>query len=323
MPPTAPDRFPLRQLRFGIVSETAPGGAGWLDHARRVEDAGVDVLLLRDHFVVGPFGPQLAPFSALAAAAAVTTRLRVGTMVLSNDYRHPGLLAHEAATIHAISGGRFELGLGAGWYEPEYRAAGLPFDSPGRRIDRLEETLAILTRLFDGGVVHHRGTAYHIEGLDLSAVPELRGRPPLVVGAGGPRMLRLAARYANIVGLLPAPIRGANDKDDSSDRLPSALEAKTDILMAAAGDRFAQLELSAFVTIVMTNNRRASTEDLIVKRAWSGIDLETVWQMPTIFIGSADQIREDLLARRNRFGLTYLVSSDRDLPTLADIISGL
>ena len=115
------------------------------------------MLLVRDHFETGPFGPQFAPFSALAAAAAATTRLHVGTMVLSNDYRHPVLVAHEAATLHAISGGRFELGLGAGWYRPEYAAAGIPFDPAGRRIDRLEQTLDILTRLFRGETVHHTG----------------------------------------------------------------------------------------------------------------------------------------------------------------------
>ena len=104
-----------RPLRLGVVSESVPEPSAWLDHAKRVEDAGIDVLLMRDHFMPGPFGPQLAPMAALSAAAAVTTRLHVGTMVLSNDYRHPALLAHEAATLHAISGGRFELGLGAGW----------------------------------------------------------------------------------------------------------------------------------------------------------------------------------------------------------------
>jgi len=132
---------PPGKLRFGVVGESIASGTDWLDHVRRVEDAGVDTLLVRDHFAAGAFGQQLAPFAALASAAAVTTRLRVGTMVLSNDFRHPVLVAHEAASIHQLSGGRFELGLGAGWYEPEYAAAGLVFDPPRRRIDRLEEAL--------------------------------------------------------------------------------------------------------------------------------------------------------------------------------------
>src|SRR5262245_44173183 len=125
---------------------------------------------MRDHCVSGPFGRQLAPISALSAAAAATTRLHVGTMVLSNDYRHPVLLAHEAATLHAVSGGRFELGLGAGWYQPEYTTAGISFDAPGRRIDRLEESLDILTRLLRGETVHHHGAAYEVDGLGLTVV---------------------------------------------------------------------------------------------------------------------------------------------------------
>src|SRR6266487_2092772 len=135
------------KLRFGIVNELVLDGPAWLDHVRRIEDARVDVLLLRDHYSAAAFGPQLAPFSALASAAAVTTRLRVGTLVLSNDFRHPVIVAHEAASLHHLSGGRFELGIGAGWYQPEYSAAGLAFDSPGRRIDRLEESLTIIRGL--------------------------------------------------------------------------------------------------------------------------------------------------------------------------------
>ena len=310
-------------MRFGVVNEAAPAPKAWLDHARSVEDSGVDVLLVRDHFVTGPFGPQFAPFSALAAAAAATTRLHVGTMVLSNDYRHPVLLAHEAATLHAISGGRFELGLGAGWYRPEYAAAGIAFDSAGGRIDRLEETLDILTRLFRGETVHHTGVAYQLSGLDLTVVPGLAGGPPIVVGAGGPRMLRLAARYADVVGVLPAPIRGSDDSDDPADRLPAAFTAKCDVVRSAAGDRFADIELSAFATFVLTDTRRSGTEDLIRTRGWIGVDPETVWQMPTIFIGSADQIRDDIADRRERYGLSYLVASDRDLGTLAKVIAAM
>jgi probable F420-dependent oxidoreductase len=311
-----------RPLRFGVVSESAPPPSAWVDFARQVEDSGVDVLLLRDHFVPGPFGPQFAPLSALAAAAAATTRLHVGTMVLSNDYRHPMVLAHEAGTLHAISGGRFELGLGAGWYRPEYVAAGIPFDPPGRRIDRLEETLDILTRLFRGETLHHDGPAYRLDALDLTVVPGLSGRPPIAVGAGGPRMLRLAGRYADIVGLLPAPIRGSDDSDDWSDRLPAAFEAKRDRVQSAAEHRFPDIELSAFATFVLTDTRRSSTEELINARGWHGVDPETVWQMPTIFIGSVDQVRHDLAARRDHYGLTYLVGSDRDLPTITKIIAG-
>lgn len=168
-----------------------------------------------------------------------------------------------------------------------------------------------------------RSPAYRVDGLDLDVLPRRNGRPRLVVGAGGPRMLRIAARHADTVGLLPAPIKGAEDTDDPADRGPAALAAKIDVLRAAAGDRFPRLELSAFGTFIVTSRRRASTEELIASRGWAGTSVETVWEMPTLFVGSAAQIREDLRARRDRFGLSYLIAPDRDLPVLAEVIGGL
>jgi probable F420-dependent oxidoreductase len=314
----------MEELRFGVVSESVPRGRAWLDHARRIEDAGIDVLLIRDHFSAGAFGQQLAPFTALASAAAVTTRLRVGTIVLSNDFRHPAIVAHEAASLHLVSGGRFELGLGAGWYQPEYDAAGIGFDPAGQRIGRLEESLGIIRALLAGTEVHHAGTWYRIAGLDLDVLPAPRSSPRLLVGAGGSSRTLLAARHADIVGVLPAPIRSSQDDDDDpADRLPPAWDAKLAVLREAAGDRFAKLEINAFGTFIITDTRRASTEELIRQRGWSGIDAETVWEMPTTFIGSPAQIRDDLLARRARFGLSYLVAAESALPALAEIIGAL
>lgn len=312
-----------REIRFGVVSESVLDGPAWADHARRVEDAGVGSLLIRDHFSAGAFGQQLAPFSALAAAAAVTSGLHVGTLVLSNDFRHPAIVAHEAASLHHLSGGRFELGIGAGWYQPEYSAAGIPFDSPGQRIDRLVESLTIIKGLLVGNPVHQLGAWYQVNGLELDVMPERRGCPRLLIGAGGPRMLRVAAHHADIVGLLPAPIKDSEEREDPRDRLPSALDQKLAVLRSAAGERFGQLELSAFATFTITAQRRSSTEELITRQGWGGIDAEAVWEMPTIFIGSVTQIRDDLRARRERFGLSYLVTPDRELPTLAAIIAGL
>ena len=314
----------MTELRFGVVSESVRAGGAWLDFARQVEDSGIDVLLLRDHFSAGPFGQQLAPFSGLAAAAAATTRLRLGTLVLSNDFRHPAMVAHEAASLHLLSDGRFELGIGAGWYQPEYDAAGIAFDPAGKRLARLDASLSIIRGLLAGTPVRHADASYRIDGLDLDVLPMPRtGSPRLLVGAGGPRMLRLAARHADIVGILPAPIRDSTDSDDPRDRLPAAFDAKVDVLRAAAGDRFGGLEVSAIATFIVTATRRADTEELIARRGWKGIDPGQVWQMPTIFIGSAEQIRADLLARRERFGLSYLVAGEDSRPALAEVISGL
>ena len=311
-------------LRFGVVSESVHDGRAWLDFARQVEDGGVNVLMLRDHFSAGAFGQQLAPFSGLAAAAAVTTQLRLGTIVLSNDFRHPAIMAHEAATLHLVSGGRFELGIGAGWYQPEYDAAGIAFDAAGQRITRLDESLTIVKGLLAGTPVHYQGDFYRIDGLDLDVLPTPRpSSPRLLVGAGGRRMLRLAARHADIIGLLPAPIQNSTDSDNPIDRLPAAFDAKLGVIREAAGDRFENIEINAFGTFVITGTRRAETQELILQRGWTGIDVEAVWQMPTIFIGSVDQIRADLHARRERFGLSYLIVGEDSLPSLIKIIAGL
>ncbi len=152
-------------------------------------------------------------------------------------------------------------------------------------------------------------------------LPRHPGRARLLVGAGGPRMLGVAARHADTVGLLPAPIKNSRDGDDPLDLLPAALDQKVAVLRARAGDRFSGLELSAFVTIRISDQRRADTEALIARRGWSGIDVDAVWEMPAILIGSVAQIHEDLQARRERFGLSYLVTSDRALSALTEIIA--
>ena len=134
-------------------------------------------------------------------------------------------------------------------------------------------------------------------------------------------MLRLAARYADIVGILPAPIKSAQDTDDPADRTPAAFDRKVAVLREAAGDRFARLQLSSFVTMRLTDHRRDTTERLIAARGWTGTTVEAVWDMPTVLIGSATQIRDDLDQRRERFGLSYLVAGDDDLPTLEKVIA--
>ena len=310
-----------RRLRFGMVNEVIPGRDGWIDHVHQAEDSGVDTLLIRDHIASGPFGPQLAPLATASAVAAHSTRLRVGTMVLSNDYRNPVLLAHEAATIDWLSGGRLELGLGAGWLRDEYRQMGMAFDPPGTRIARLEEAVGVIAGLLAGQTVTFRGAHYAIDSATLPVAAAQRPRPPLMIGGGGPKMLALAGRHADIAGILPAPIRGDEDGDDPADRSPAALEAKLAVLRDAAGERFAQLEISTFATFRVTSQRRRDTEDLIRQRGWQGIGCEQVWAMPMVFIGSAGQIWQDLHDRRRRYGLSYYVTSDRNLEQLAQVIA--
>jgi probable F420-dependent oxidoreductase len=314
---------PARPFRFGLVNELLGGDRPWVEHVRRIDEASIDVLLVRDHVAVEPFGPQLAPFAMLATAAAVTRKLRLGTMVLDNDYRHPGLVAHEVATVDVLSDGRFELGLGAGWLRREYECLGLTFDVPSVRIARLVEALSIIAPLLEGESVSFRGDHYSIDAFQLPIGPVQQPRPPILIGAGGPRMLGLAGRNADIVGILPAPIRRDDDDDDPRDRMPAAMDAKLALLREAAGDRFDALELSVFSTFIVTDARRRETDELVQRMGWTGLDYQTVWTMPSVFIGSLGQIREDLEFRRERFGLSYFVTSDRAFDHIAAVAGNL
>jgi probable F420-dependent oxidoreductase len=251
----------------------------------------------------------------------ITERMRLGTMVIGNDYRNPALLAQEAASIDFLSGGRFELGMGAGWQADEYRALGIAFDAAGRRITRLAESVDVVDRLLRGESVTATDGYYQLHDCKLGVLPAQRPRPPILIAGGGPRMLALAGSKADIVGILPAPIRDPSGAESPADRSPSAMTEKIATVRDSAGERFPQLELSAFATLVTTAERRRETEDLIRRREWDGLSCEDVWQMPTVFIGSPEQIESDLHERRERFGLTYFVVPDSALDQLAPVIA--
>src|SRR2546422_4985532 len=171
---TRPHRF-----RFGLLGENVRSATELMETARRAEAAGFATFLLRDHFIEEPFGHQLAPLAALATVAAATERLRVGSLVVCNDYRHPVLLAKEVATLDLVSGGRFELGLGAGFSRSEYEAAGLPFDPPGVRVGRLEEALQVVKGVFGAAPFTFAGRFYTVTKLDSFPKPVQRPHPPI------------------------------------------------------------------------------------------------------------------------------------------------
>jgi len=188
----------LHPFRFGVTAPTVLSGPAWVERARRIEQLGYSIVHVPDHF-----RDQLAPVPALTAAAMATTRLRVGSLVFSNDFRHPVVLAKEAATIDVLSSGRFELGLGSGWLREEYDQAGISFDAPGTRIERLTEAVSIVKGLLGDAPVTFAGRHYTITALQGRPSPVQRPHPPILIGGGGQRTLSLAAREAAIVGLVP------------------------------------------------------------------------------------------------------------------------
>ncbi len=309
-------------FRFGVINEQMKAPALWLDHVRRIEALGYATFLLRDHFVPDYFGDQYAPLPALVAAAGATTTLRLGTMVIDNDYRHPVMLAKEGATLDCLSGGRFELGIGAGWLRAEYEQAGLAFDRAGVRIGRLEEAVHVIKGIWADQQLTFAGEHYRVNGINGVPKPVQRPHPPILIGGGKERMLKLAGRVADIVGILTSDVSGGTLASELSECTPAAVEQKLDWIRQAAGARFAQIELSLIPTVILTADRRAATEALIQQRGWD-TTVEAVWQMPAVLIGSIDQVVEDLLARRERYGFTYYVVADDEMERFAPVVKQL
>ena len=313
-----------RPFRFGVLCEEMSNREAWFAKARRVEELGYTTLLLRDHFVAGPFANQFAPLTALMAAAMATTTLRVGSMVIDNDYRHPVLLAKEIATLDVLSGGRFEFGLGAGWMGKEYEQAGLTFDTPGTRISRLEEALRIFKGLFADEPLNFTGKHYTITDMESFPRPLQRPHPPILIGAGGRRMLTLAAREADIVGLLAGPLNAGEPQDnDPAASSPERLIQKIEWLREAAGNRFTQLELSAITSPVFTSDRRQGAEQIVQRRGWSNVPVEEILRMPTNFVGTVEQVAEQMIERRERFGISYYMVFDRLMEACAPLVRQL
>jgi probable F420-dependent oxidoreductase len=312
-----------RRFRFGVHTSDAAPGTAWVDAARRIESLGFATLQLRDHF-----DQQIAPIAAMTAAAVATETLRVGALVLANDYRHPVVLAKELATIDHLSGGRVEVGLGAGWMAPDYEQAGMPFDAPGVRVSRLEEATTIVKALFAGGPVTVHGDHYRVTGHELYPPPVQDPRPPIMIAGGGPRMLKFAAREADIVGINPVRKSNAAWEDQN---LPDATEAATDRKIGwvreAAGDRYADLELSIVVPFVLVTDDREGTATAIASSLppdpEADLGAEGVLASPHVLIGSVDQICATLVERRERWDLSYYVFNDDAIDTVAPIVAAL
>jgi len=307
-----------RPFRFGVIVPKASSAAEFTEIARQAEALGYSTLFVPDHFVDHP----LAPIPALAAAAAVTTTLRVGPLVLGNDYKHPVVLAREAATIDLLSDGRLELGVGAGWMTVDYEKAGIPLDRPGVRIARLAESIAILKGLFADGPFSFRGEHYTVTELEGQPKPVQRPHPPFVIGGGGKKVLALAAREASIVGI-NANLRSGdgNSSDAASSLTSSRTDEKLQWLREAAGARFADLEIQTLVGFVHFTDDRTSIAEAMAKSF--GVTPDDAILAPVTLVGTESQIVDLLEARRERWHMSYTVVPHEAMAQLAPIVSRL
>ena len=290
------------KFRFGVMCSHASSATDFREKARQAEALGYSTLFVPDHFVDHP----LAPMPAMAAAAAVTDTLRVGSLVLGNDYKHPVVLAREAATLDLLSDGRLELGLGAGWMTADYEKAGLALDRPGMRIDRLEESVAIIKGLMADGPFTFHGKHYSVTELDGEPKPVQRPHPPFIIGGGAPKILGLAAREAAIVGV-NANLRGgvAISEDAARSMTGAATDQKIAWLREAAGERFDDLEIQAFVGFTNFTDDRSSLAEMMAGAF--GVSPEEALETPVVLAGTLEQMVDDVQARRERWGMSYVV----------------
>jgi probable F420-dependent oxidoreductase len=304
-----------RPFRFAGSCQSADTGRAFGEAAREIEALGYDAILLADHFEQGWFavGPSLV------AAAEATTTLRVGSLVYSNNFRHPALLAREAATIDVLTDGRLELGIGAGYEAPEYAQTGIDLPPPGERVERLAETLSIVKGLWAQGPLSQQGKYYTISDMEGWPKPVQQPHPPIQVGGGGRRMLALAAQEADIVGIIAQSAAGGGLQFG---RDTNALVAqKVAWVREAAGDRFDHLELAALVLkVVVTDHPDSAAEELAA--AW-GLAPREILRSPYFLLGSVAEIVEDVRRLREEHGISYLTVFPTDVQAFAPVVAQL
>ena len=292
-------------FRFGIQLRNASDGPSWRALARKAEDLGYSTLFLPDHF-----DAAWSPTVPLTVAAEATTTLKVGALVYDNDYRHPLVLARDVAALDVLSGGRVEFGLGAGWMTSDYEQSGIVLDRPGVRIERMEESLEIIRQLWTQESATFTGKHYTIKEAKCFPVPVTPGGPKLIIGGGGKRVLTAAAKHASIIGVNPELSSGTAGVEAAKTAIADRYHERIGWIRDASGSRFADIELQVLVQIEQVVPNR---EEVFAGVApLFGITPEEAGRMPIVLVGTVDQICEDLIARREEFGFSYIVLHDMD-----------
>jgi probable F420-dependent oxidoreductase len=307
-----------RKFRFGVMAPRAESATQYREIARKAEDLGYSTLYVPDHFVDHPLGP----IPAMAMAAEATTTLRVGSLVFGNDYRHPVVLARDAATLDLLSDGRLELGIGAGWMTVDYEKAGIPLDPPGVRITRMQEAVTIIKGLMTDGPFSFQGEHYTITELDGQPKPVQQPCPPIVIGGGGKRVLSYAAREADIVGI-NANLRSgvAEDPTSAVSLNPASTDDKLAWVREAAGDRYDRIEIQSLIGFQMFTDDAAGLAEAMAPAFQTTPD--AVLDSPVALVGTLDEMIETLERRRERWDMTYHVIGHDHLDAFAPAVERL
>jgi probable F420-dependent oxidoreductase len=294
-------------FRFGVQLHELPAG-DWRDRVRRIETLGYSSIFWPDHF-----GPQWEPVAALAAVAAATERIRVGSLVYDVDYRHPVVLAKAAATTHLLSGGRFEFGIGAGWMESDYEEAGISFDRPGLRIQRLEEALEIIRSMWTEEKTSFAGRHYRIQGAQRAANLPEGSVPKILIGGGGPRLLRLAGRHADIVGISAMVDQGKVVPETARNVAPDRVLEKIAWVREAAeraGRDPEAIEFSALTFVCNITDDAKSLREALAGN--TGMSPEEIANCPLFLAGTGPEICDRLERQREETGISYVMIQGGD-----------
>jgi probable F420-dependent oxidoreductase len=306
-----------RPFRFGVQANGPADPVAWREQAKAAEDLGYAVLTMADHF-----DDDLAPGPALVAAAGATTTLRLGTLVYANDYRHPVVLAKEAATLDLLTDGRLELGMGAGWMTSDYEQAGIPLDPAGTRIARLEEAVVVVKALLAGDEpLTFRGEHYEVTELLGTPAAVQRPHPPIVIGGGGRKVLSLAGRHADVVGINVNLAKGVIDADTGPNSTAAMTAQKVAWVREAAGERFEQLELQVRVHLAAITDDRAGMADALA--AGFGLSPQEAIDSPHSLAGTVDEVVHDLQAMREQHGISYIGLSASSMHEMAPVVARL
>jgi probable F420-dependent oxidoreductase len=306
----------MAAFRFAMQASGAASPGAWRDLARKCEDMGYSTLYVPDHL-----DAQWAPMVACTVAAEATTTLRVGSLVLDNDFRHPVLAAREAATLDVVTGGRFEFGIGAGWLTADYEQSGIPMDRPSVRIARLAESLEIMRSLWQTGTATFSGEHYRVPGAKGFPEPVTPGGPPLVIGGGGRRILTLAGRHASIVSVVPSLAAGYIGPEVAAESLLDRYHDRVRWAREAAGERAGDLELQCWTAAVQV----VPNADEVIESLAPLFDLtpDQLRAAPLALIGTASEIAETLRKRREELGFSYIVVHEAEMDALAPVIAEL
>jgi probable F420-dependent oxidoreductase len=271
----------IKELRFAVGLQAARRQQSVQDWGRRAEDMGYDVAHLPDHL----YAP--APFPMLTSVAMATEKLRIGTFVLNAGFYKPALLAREVTTLRDLSGGRFELGLGAGYVKEEFEQAELPFPTPGQRVDYLR----------------------HVTEHMVEHAPDV----PILIAGNGNKLLTMAAQKANIIGLT-----GGGPITDDSDPLADRIAFVRD----AAADRFDDLELNISI-IAMPTDDSGAPDLTLASRFLGELSDEQKLQTPTVLSGSTADIADTIRHYRDHYGITYITVQQAHAEAFAKVIEEL